>query len=215
MLDTDDFEEVERWQLSQLEEGGLGRFDFGFRVDVNEEPGFFSGVFRVQDPVQNRSLMGIARINLTERDIDFYTLGPAERVSSISVAPGRQKAYGLLEQIGHHEFWTFDLVGRRLENRQVFDGRPRMRLSPSTNGQILYVYGAGSTIDPVRGGDLPLSAHHHTRRRHEDDLRGARVALLPLVSAIALSTPVSFSCRAVSPTQGNTGQSGAPAPGPA
>jgi len=147
VLDTDDFEEVERWQLSQLDEAGLGRFDFGFRVDVNEEPGFFSGVFRVQDPVQNRSLMGIARINLAERDVDFYTLGPAERVSSFSVAPGRQKAYGLLEQIGHNEFWTFDLAGRRLENRQVFDGRPRMRLSPSTNGQILYVYGAGSTID--------------------------------------------------------------------
>ncbi len=146
-LDTVDFQEIERWQLSQLEEGGLGRFDFGFRVDVNEEPGFFSGVFRVQDPVQNRSLMGIARINLADRDIDFYTLGPAERVSSFSVAPGRQKAYGLLEQIGHHEFWIFDLAGRRLENRQVFDGRPHMRLSPSTNGQILYVYGAGNTID--------------------------------------------------------------------
>ena len=147
VLETETFEEVERWELSQLDESGLGRFDFGFRRDVNEEPGFFSGIFRVQDPVQNRSLMGVARINLAERDIDFYTLGPAERVSSFSVAPGRQKAYGLLSQIGHYEFWTFDLGGHRLENRQVFDGRPRMRLSPSTNGQILYIWSAGHTID--------------------------------------------------------------------
>ncbi len=147
VLDTDGFEEVERWQLSQLDESGIGRFDFGFRYDPNEEPGFFSGIFRVRDPVQNRSLMGIARINLAERDIDFYTLGPAERVSSFSVAPGRQKAYGLLEQIGHNEFWTFDLAGRRLENRQVIDGRPRMALRPSSNGQILYEHGAGNTID--------------------------------------------------------------------
>ena len=146
VLDTDDFEEVERWQLSQLDEAGLGRFDFGFRYDVNEEPGFFSGIFRVQDPVQNRHLMGVARINLAERDIDFYTLGPAERVSSFSVAPGRQKAYGLVSQIGRYEFWTFDLAGRRLENRQVIDGRPRMRLSTSTNGQILYIWSAGNTI---------------------------------------------------------------------
>ena len=147
VLDTDNFEEVERWQLSQLDEAGLGRFDFGFQYDMNEEPGFFSGIFRVQDPVQNRSLMGIARINLADRDIDFYTLGPAERVGSFSLAPGRQKAYGLLSQIGHYEFWTFDLAGRRLESRQVFDGRPRMRLSPSTNGQILYIWSAGNTID--------------------------------------------------------------------
>ena len=146
-LDTDGFEEVERWQLSQLDEAGLGRFDFGFQHDPNEEPGFFSGVFRVQDPVQHRSLMGVARINLAERDVDFYSLGPAVPVSSFAIAPGRQKAYGLLEQIGHYEFWTFDLAGRRLENRQVVDGRPRMRLRPSTNGQLLYVYLAGNTID--------------------------------------------------------------------
>ena len=147
VLETEAFEEVDRWQLSQLDESGLGRFDFGFQNDPNEEPGFFSGVFRVQDPVQNRSLMGIARINLAERDIDFYSLGPAERVSSFALAPGRQKAYGLLSRIGHYEFWTFDLAGRQLENRRVFDGRPRMRLRPSTNGQILYVYLAGNTID--------------------------------------------------------------------
>ena len=130
-----------------LDEPGLGRFDFSFRHDVNEEPGFFTGSFYVQDPVQNRRLMGIARINLAERDIDFYTLGPFERISSFSVAPGRQKAYGLLNQIGHYELWTFDLAGRRLEHRQVIDGRPRMALRPSSNGQILYVYRAGNTID--------------------------------------------------------------------
>jgi len=50
-------------------------------------------------------------------------------------------------QIGHYEFWTFDLVERRLENCKVFEGRPRMALRPSTNGQILYVLSAGNTID--------------------------------------------------------------------
>ena len=146
-LDTEEFVEVERWQLSQLDEPGLGPFEFRFRHDPNEAPGFFSGIFRVQDPVQHRRLMGVARINLTERDIDFYTLGPSESVGSFAVAPGRQTAYGLLSQIGHYEFWTFDLAGRQIANRQVFNGRPRMRLTPSTNGQILYIYVAGNTID--------------------------------------------------------------------
>ena len=35
----------------------------------------------------------------------------------------------------------------RLENRQVVEGRPRMSLRPSTNGQILYIHQAGNTID--------------------------------------------------------------------
>ncbi len=146
-LETTGFEEVERWELSQLDEGGVGRFNFGFRYDPNEEPGFYSGIFRVRDQVQNRNLMGIARINLAERDVDFYSLGPSEPVGSFALAPGRRKAHALLSEIGHYEFWTFDLEGRRIERRQAVEGRPRMSVTPSTNGQILYIHQAGDTID--------------------------------------------------------------------
>jgi hypothetical protein len=146
-LDTESFEEVDRWELSRIEAPDLERFSFGFRVDPNEEPGYFTSLFRVQDPVQNRRLMGVARINLAERDVDFYTLGPDQPLSSFSLAPGRSKAYAILRQIGHYEFWTFDLEGRGVERREVIEGRPRMSLAVSTNGQLLYVHQAGATID--------------------------------------------------------------------
>ena len=94
----------------------------------------------MQDPVQNRRLMGVARINLAERDVDFYTLGPDQPLSSFSLAPGRSKAYAILRQIGHYEFWTFDLEERRVERREVIEGRPRMSLAVSTNGRLLYVH---------------------------------------------------------------------------
>ncbi len=147
VLETEGFTEVDRWELSQAIDEGLGRFNFGFGLDPNEEPGYFTNIFRVRDTVQNRTLMGIARINLAEREFDFYTLGPSQPLGSFVLAPGREKAYALSSQIGHYEFWTFDLVGRRLENRQVIAGRPRMGLSTSTNGQLLYVHQAGPTID--------------------------------------------------------------------
>ncbi len=146
-LDTDSFEVVDRWELSSVEAPDLERFSFGFGVDRNEEPGYFTNLFRVSDPVQNRRLMGIARINLAERDVDFYTLGPDEPLSSFSLAPDRRKAYAVLKRIGHYEIWTFDLEGRRVERREVFEGRPRMSLAVSTNGQLLYVHQAGATID--------------------------------------------------------------------
>ena len=146
-LDTGTFEVVDRWELSSIEAPDLERFSFGFRVDRNEEPGYFTSLFRVQDPVQNRRLMGIARINLAERDVDFYTLGPDQPLSSFSLAPDRRKAYAVLKRIGHYEIWTFDLEGRRVERREVVDGRPRMSLAVSTNGQLLYVHQAGATID--------------------------------------------------------------------
>lgn len=146
-LDTDSFEVVDRWELSSIEAPDLERFSFGFGVDRNEEPGYFTNLFRVSDPVQNRRLMGIARINLAERDVDFYTLGPDEPLSSFSLAPGREKAYAVLKRIGHYEIWTFDLAGRRVERRAVIEGRPRMSLAVSTNGQLIYVHQAGATID--------------------------------------------------------------------
>ncbi len=146
-LDTDSFEVADRWELSSIEAPDLERFSFGFGVDRNEEPGYFTNLFRVRDPVQNRRLMGIARIDLAGRDVDFYTLGPDQPLSSFSLAPGRRKAYAVLKRIGHYEIWTFDLVGRRVERRQVVEGRPRMSLAVSTNGQLLYVHQAGATID--------------------------------------------------------------------
>ena len=146
-LDTDSFEVVDRWELSSIEAPDLERFSFGFGVDRNEEPGYFTNLFRVRDPVQNRRLMGIARVNLAERDVDFYTLGPDQPLSSFSLAPDRRKAYAVLKRIGHYEIWTFDLEGRRVERRQVVEGRPRMSLAVSTNGRLLYVHQAGATID--------------------------------------------------------------------
>ena len=94
-------------------------------------------------PVDSRPGPAAATISYATGDSSTHTI-EAQFVLDCS---GRQKAYGLLSRIGHYEFWTFDLAGRQLENRQVFDGRPRMRLQPSTNGQILYIYSAGNTID--------------------------------------------------------------------
>jgi hypothetical protein len=90
--------------------------------------------------------MGVARVDLVKRSVDFYTLGPSEPVS-FRLAPGRRRGYGLRQQVGNYEFWTFDLDGRRVSRRVQFAGRPRMGLTPSSNGRELYIHTAGPTID--------------------------------------------------------------------
>jgi hypothetical protein len=66
---------------------------------------------------------------------------------SFALAPDRRRAYGLRQQIGDYEVWTFDLENRRVVSRRSFPGRPRMSLQPSSNGRFLYIYNAGNTID--------------------------------------------------------------------
>src|SRR6185436_2948245 len=91
-------------------------------------------------------IMGIGRVNLSAKTVDFYTMGPSSPVS-FAMAPGRKVAYGLFQDIGRYEFWRFDLEHRKLGNRVEFKGRPRMSLKTSTNGKVLYIYNAGETID--------------------------------------------------------------------
>jgi hypothetical protein len=138
---------VDTWEISRPLEGGFGRVELGPADDYWEEPGFATGLFEVDDPVQHRKMMGIARIDLAGKKLDFWTVGPARPMRAFSLAPGRKKAYALLQEIGNYEIWTFDLEGRRLEKRTPFPGRPRMDLAVSSNGRVLYVFGAGNTID--------------------------------------------------------------------
>lgn len=146
IYETNAFAQVDTWELSRPIEGGFGRLEFGSRDIVNDEPGFYTALFNVTDPVHHRRTMGIGRVNLAAKSVDFFTLGPSTPLT-FAMAPGRKVAYGLFSEIGRYEFWKFDLERRTLAGRTEFKGRPRMGLKTSSNGKVLYIYVAGHTID--------------------------------------------------------------------
>jgi hypothetical protein len=146
VMETEKFTEVEAWPYAQPIEGGLGRITFGPVHDFYDPPGTFTGLFTMQDPVNKRRIMGIGRVDLAARKVDFRPLGPAEQVS-FAQAPDRKRAYGIKSDIGRYEFWTFDLEKPSVVSRQEFKGRPRMVPRVSSNGRVIYVYVAGETID--------------------------------------------------------------------
>lgn len=146
IYETNAFTQVDKWDLGRAGDDGLGRFQIGATDMNNDEPGFYTGLFTVQDPVHHRRVMGIARVNLATKSVDFTALGPATQVG-FTLAPGRKTAYGLLSEIGKYEFWKFDLEKKRVAERVEFKGRPRMSLKISSNGKVLYIWNAGETID--------------------------------------------------------------------
>ncbi|MBI3403322.1 MAG: hypothetical protein HY048_18075 [Acidobacteria bacterium] len=146
IYETNTFTQIDKWELSKPVEEGFGRLEFGSRDVMNDEPGFYTALFNVSDPIQHRRMMGVGRVNLAAKSVDFYTLGPSTGVS-FSMAPGRKVAYGLFEDIGRYEFWKFDLEHRKFAGRTEFKGRPRMGLKTSSNGKVLYIFVAGNTID--------------------------------------------------------------------
>jgi hypothetical protein len=150
IFETEKFTQVDKWDLSNLEEG-LGQVSvsfggFGGLDTVNDQPGFLTTTLTIEDPVQHRRMIGVARIDLNKKDLDFYTLGPAGGVT-IVLAPDHKRAYGLESAVGRYEFWTIDLEQRKITSRAEFAGRPRMAMKTSSNGKLLYIYQAGNTID--------------------------------------------------------------------
>jgi hypothetical protein len=117
--------------------------------DVNDDPAYLNGLFTIEDKLLHRRMLVVGRLNLGERELDFFPLGPAPDRGRVSfaLAPGRQRAYILVQDIGRYEVWTIDVPGRRLLKKTPFEGRPRMAIRVSSNGKIVYVYEAGNTID--------------------------------------------------------------------
>lgn len=154
-LETEGFTEVDRWEYQTALDDGMGRFEFGFPAQSWGDPGEFVGLFRTTDMIQGRRTMGVASVRLADRRVEYTPLGPNESVS-FTLAPGGRMAYGLQQEVGNWHFWTFDLEAGRVANRARFAGRPRMSLQVSSNGRLLYIYNAGSTIDVYDAGSYAL-----------------------------------------------------------
>jgi hypothetical protein len=145
-LETTGFTEVDRWDLSRPYESGAGRVNLGGLEPTGDAPGFYTGLFTMQDPLQGRRIMGIGRIDLGGKKIEFHPIGPAQGLR-FAMAPDRKRGYGLVQDIGEYEYWTFDLENYRLLSRERFAGRPRMGLTVSSSGNLVYIHTAGNTID--------------------------------------------------------------------
>ena len=58
VLETENFTELDRWEVSQEPEPGLGTVRPSFSSSYYEEWGFFTGLVRMTDPINNRRMMG-------------------------------------------------------------------------------------------------------------------------------------------------------------
>jgi DNA-binding beta-propeller fold protein YncE len=146
IYETEKFTQTDKWDIAQAIEPGAGRVSFGGFDPFSETPGVYTGLFTMNDPLNNRRMLGIGTVDLLKKKIDFRPIGPAKPLGW-AISPDRKRAYGLFQDIGEYEFWTIDVEKGTVLQRQAFPGRPRMSNRVSSNGNIIYIYTAGNTID--------------------------------------------------------------------
>jgi len=146
VFDAKTFEELDQWDYGRTLDEGMGVLHFRFSGSPYDPDGSYTNLFRTTDPATGRDLMGIARVDLADRRlVSFAVTGPASGLRFTLGPHGR--GYGLHNEVGDYQLWTFDLESGRVTNRTSIQGRPRMRLEASSNGKYLYVWQAGNTID--------------------------------------------------------------------
>ena len=110
IYDTTNFTQVDKWELSKPIEEGFGRLEFGStRRRSTTSLGSTPRSSTCPDPVQHRRMMGIGRVNLAAKTVDFYTLGPSTPVG-FTLAPGRK--FGLRPVPGHRPLRVLEVRPR-------------------------------------------------------------------------------------------------------
>lgn len=157
-----DFKEVDKIELAKPMFPGLQSVSLNLGNDADRYPGFVTSVFVAADPVVHRPVFGIARMNLSTREIDFKPVGPyTNHIMNLWVTPDGTKGYTVSitgsEGNKRSEFWVFDMQTNQLIRKSEFPGRRRFDVALSPNGKSLYIYIAGYQIECYDPDTLKLT----------------------------------------------------------
>jgi len=156
VLQAADFKEVDKIDLAKPDFPGMQNIrvggGFGGDLDLANEPGQHIALFNSEDPVVHAKVFGLARFDLSTRQMDFTPIGPSPTgMSGFQVTPDKKAAY-TVAVTGIHgtkacEFWAFDLGNDQITKKAAVPCRTRFTLGISSNGKKLYIYGAGFDIE--------------------------------------------------------------------
>jgi hypothetical protein len=152
ILNSDDFKVVDRIDLAKPDLPGMANVGFGGPLDSIREPGHHVSLFNSADPIVHNRVFGIARFDLSSREVNFTAIGPAPSgMAGLQITPDKQKAYTVITNgnLGNKrcEFWTFDLPTNHLAQTAEVQCRSRFNFGMSGDGKKLYIYGAGFEIE--------------------------------------------------------------------
>jgi DNA-binding beta-propeller fold protein YncE len=154
ILDATDFKVVDRLDLSKPEVPGqeMENVGFGGELESIAEPGRHISLFNSSDPIVHNRVFGIARFDLSTRQVEYTPIGPSVAgMTGLQVTPDKKKAYTVVQNGTHGnkrcEFWTFDLTTNRVAQTAEFQCRARFSFGISGDGKKLYIYAAGFEIE--------------------------------------------------------------------
>jgi hypothetical protein len=110
---------------------------------TEEAPGIYYGLYRTQDPVMKKTMIGVVQIDLLKKEVESFELGPDVKVGLFGLSSDRKRAYAGVEELLAIDMETRKIV-KRVEG--VEQGRTNNSLIVSADGTKIYVSGVGDQI---------------------------------------------------------------------
>jgi DNA-binding beta-propeller fold protein YncE len=153
IFDLETFKQIDTIQLSQPPFPGASPYRLAAGDDPFEAPDSVTSVFTSVDPVVHKGTIGLAKIDLNTRKVDYFPIGPLLPMQGFQLSPDRKRGYSVMPKIGaganrETEWWVWDLQNHKVIRKKDLDARPTgLRFAVSSDGKKLYFYGGGSTLE--------------------------------------------------------------------
>jgi hypothetical protein len=152
VFDLATFKQVDRIALAQPEYPGATPYRLAANDDSFDAPDTVTSVFTSVDDIVHKGTLGLAKINLLTRKVDYFPVGPTLPMMGFQISPDRKRGYSVMPKIGTGanrltEWWVWDLQNHDVIKKKEFESRPTFRFSVGGSGKKLYMYGAGSTLE--------------------------------------------------------------------
>jgi hypothetical protein len=152
ILQASDFKVLDHIDLARPDAPGMENVHFGSDLDLINAPGEHTAMFVWADPIVHNHVFGLARFDLSTKQLEFNPIGPAPAgMAGIEITPDKKWAYTVVSNGIHGnkrcEFWSIDLTSDKVTQKAEVPCRTRFTLGISTDGKKLYIYGAGFDIE--------------------------------------------------------------------
>ena len=152
VFDLDSFKQIDRIELAQPPYPGASPYRLAASDDPFDAPDTVTSVFTSVDSIVHKGTLGLAKIDLTTRKVDYFPIGPLLPMNGFQLSPDRKRGYSVIPKIGAGanratEWWVWDIESHKVIKKKDFDTRPTFRFAVGGDGKKLYLYGAGSTLE--------------------------------------------------------------------
>jgi len=151
VLDIDDLHRVDRIELSKPEYPGASPYRLAANDDPNDAPGIVTNIFTSVDPDVHKETLGLAKLDLATKKVEYTPLGPAFPMVGFALSPDRKLGYSLMVyNTGANrvtEWWLWDIAAHKVIKREFFHPSRINRIALTSDGSKIMLYGGGSSIE--------------------------------------------------------------------